>query len=142
MPRQAAAPALVAGVQTLVLEDFPSVELARNLSANGRAHWGVKNRERLTVNARVVIAAQVHGLQPVSGPVRLTFVWVFPRGGRHDLDNLIGSGVTKHAIDSLVRRKYIPDDDSGHVVDVKAEVRVERGRRALEIVLTPVKATT
>lgn len=123
--------------QRIVLADFPSVGLAEKLSPNGRAHWAVKNDARLQVSAMVAMAVVVHGIEPVQGPCVLRFVWVFPRGGRHDLDNLIGSGVTKAAIDALVRKGVLPDDDSGTVVDVKAEVCIERGQRRLEIVLEP-----
>jgi Holliday junction resolvase RusA-like endonuclease len=132
---RAAVPALA--VQSLVLSDFPQPALARTLSANGRAHWGARLSAREKVAARVGIAVRWFGTQPVWGPVRLTFVWVFPRAGRHDLDNLIGSGVTKSAIDSLVRLGVLVDDSSQYVVSVAAEVRVERGVRALEIRIEP-----
>lgn len=74
----------------------------------------------------------------MSEPVRLTFRYVFPDRGRHDLDNL-STGVTKAAIDALVRGEWIAADDSEHVVGVKAEAVYEKGRRALEIIIEPVE---
>jgi Holliday junction resolvase RusA-like endonuclease len=132
---RAAVPALA--VQSLTLSDFPQPALASTLSPNGRAHWGARLSAREKVATRVATAVRWFGTRAVVGPVRLTFVWVFPRGGRHDLDNLIGSGVTKAAIDTLVRLGVLADDSSQHVVSIAAEVRVERGRRALEIRIEP-----
>lgn len=124
-----------APTQTLTLENFPQPILARALSPNGRAHWGQRNAARKTV-AAVVAGASLHArLEPVSGPVRLTFRWVFPTRARRDLDNL-STGVVKSVLDCLVRHGTLADDDSRHVVELKAEAVYEKGRRALEIIIT------
>lgn len=125
------------GIQTIVLPMFPDPKLARALSPNGRVHWGARASAKAKVAGRVALAALLQKLEPVDVPVRIVFRWVFPRGGRHDVDNLIGSGVTKAAIDSLVNAGYLADDSSQYVVSVAAEVQVERGQRRLEIRLEP-----
>lgn len=124
------------GVQTLIVDDFPSTHDARALSPNGRAHWATKNAARKGVASEVVIAATQQGLRAASGPVRLTFRYVFPDQRKRDVDNLT-TGVTKVAIDALVRGRWLAADDSAHVVEVKAEAVVEPGSRRLVIVIEP-----
>lgn len=120
--------------QTLVLEGFPQPSTARALSPNGRVHWGVRDKARKHVAAVVAGAGIAQRLEPTSGPVRLTFRWIFPTRARRDLDNL-STGVVKVVIDSLVRQYVLVDDDSTHVVAVTAEAVYEKGRRALVIVM-------
>lgn len=79
--------------------------------------------------------ALLQRIVPVEGPVRLAFGWVFPTAGRHDLDNLIATA--KPLIDALVTAGILQDDDSRHVVGISAEVRVEKGRRALVVEIAP-----
>lgn len=123
--------------QSLWIEDFPQPATARTLSPNGRAHWAVKSKARDVVAAAVKLAAVRAGWVAVDGPVRVTFRYVRPTRGRIDLDNL-STGVSKAALDSLVRGGYLEDDDSSHVVAVTAEAVYERGRRALQIVVEAV----
>lgn len=120
--------------QTLILEDFPHPADARALSPNGRAHWTTRSVARKEVASVVVIEATRSRLRVMWGPVRLLFRYVFPTRSKHDLDNLT-TGVTKAAIDALVRGGWITADDSRYVVEVKAEAVYEQGRRALEIVI-------
>ena len=122
------------GVQRLVLEDFPQPHVARALSPNGRAHWGVRDKARRMAQAVVVAEAQRSGLRAVGGPVRVTFRYVRPTRGRIDLDNL-STGVSKACLDALVRQGVLEDDDSRHVVELRVEAVYEKGRRALEIVM-------
>jgi Holliday junction resolvase RusA-like endonuclease len=114
-----------------VLEDFPSPALARSLSPNGRVHWARRHEAKREAAHRVACEALLRRVVPVNGPVRITFRWIFPTAGRHDLDNLIATA--KPLIDALVTAGLLEDDDSRHVVGIAAEVRLERGRRALEI---------
>lgn len=121
-------------IQRLVLEDFPQPALARALSPNGRAHWGVEKRAKDAVAVVVVAGIRTSGLRPVGGPVRLTCRWVFPTRARRDLDNL-STGVVKRLIDVLREQEILADDDSRHVVELRVEAVYEKGRRALEIVM-------
>lgn len=125
-------PVAILGRQTLIVDDFPSTADARALSPNGRAHWATKRMARKAVASEVVIAATQQGLRPVDGPVRLLFRYVFPDRRNRDVDNLT-TGVTKAAIDALVRGRWLAADDSEHVTEVKAVAVVERGKRRLEI---------
>jgi Holliday junction resolvase RusA-like endonuclease len=124
------------GAQTLTVDDFPTPDIARVLSPNGRVHWAAKNRARAWVATMVACAAREQRLRPVDGPVRLLFRYVFPDKRQRDVDNLT-TGVTKAAIDALVRGAWLAADDSEHVTEVKAEAVVVKGRRCLEIVIDP-----
>jgi Holliday junction resolvase RusA-like endonuclease len=125
----------VAGFQTLIVQDFPSTADAHALSPNGRVHWTTKNAARKSVASEVVIAATQQRLRPVAGPVRLLFRYVFPDRRKRDLDNL--TAISKPMTDALVRGRWISADDSEHVVEVKAEAVVEKGRRYLEVTIAP-----
>jgi Holliday junction resolvase RusA-like endonuclease len=124
------------GPQTLILEYFPSTATARALSPNGRAHWSRRSAAKNEVAERIGEEAAVIRLRRVIGTVRLLFRFVYPVARTRDVDNLT-TGVTKAAIDALVRGKWIEADDSEHVLSVEAIEVVERGQRRLEIVLTP-----
>ncbi len=77
-------------------------------------------------------AAREQGLHRVDAPVRLLFRYVYPDRRKRDVDNLT-TGVTKAAIDALVRGEWLVADDSEHVTEVKAVAVVEKGSRRLEI---------
>lgn len=126
-------PAGRGAVQTLRVDDFPSPGLARALSPNGRVHWARRAEAKRAVARHIAAAAVLQGIGAVDGPVRVSFRWVFPTNGRHDIDNLIAT--SKPIIDALVTAGILEDDDSRHVVAVSADVAVEKGRRALEITL-------
>src|SRR5690349_23235890 len=79
------------GAQTMVLEDFPSPKLARQLSPNGRVHWAVRAEAKREAAHRIACECLLQRVYAIDGPVRLTFRWVFPTAGRHDLDNLIAT---------------------------------------------------
>lgn len=125
-------------VQTLIVHDFPSPRTFRVLSANGsHGHWAERKYHRDGVMGVVKVTADMQRLRPVHGPVRLTFRWGFPSSRKRDIDNLIGNGVTKAAIDALVEGKWLEADDSEHVVSIVAEVFRNPDGRRLEIVLEP-----
>jgi Holliday junction resolvase RusA-like endonuclease len=128
--------AAILGPQTLILTDFPPPEISRALSPNGRAHWATRRSARMEVESAVVVEGTVSRLRPVVGPLRVTFRYVFPTRRRRDIDNLT-TGVTKAALDALVRGRWIEADDSEHVLSVTAEAVVEPGNRRLEITLAP-----
>lgn len=125
------------GLQWIVIDDFPSPAIARTLSPNGRAHWVSKSTARKAVMARVKLEADRCRLRTCWGPVRLTFRYVYPTHRARDVDNLAGGGVTKAAIDALVRGDWLASDDSEHVTSVEAVPVVERGQRRLEIIVEP-----
>jgi Holliday junction resolvase RusA-like endonuclease len=127
--------------QRIYIPGFPPVKMLRALSANGsHGHWSQTAGWRKDAALWVTVAARCQMLRPMPGRVRLHFVWTFPERRRRDIDNLIGNGVTKGAIDALVTGKWIEADDSEHVVSISAEVHVEYLQRRLEIVLEPLPA--
>jgi hypothetical protein len=120
-------------VQALTIEDFPRPEVARTLSPNGRSHWAVKRKARLTVVDHVTTAAIRGGLRRMKGLVVLHMVYVYPQERTRDADNLSGAGVTKALIDCLVKGGWLDADDTTHLRLAPVEVRVEKGRRAVEL---------
>lgn len=123
--------------QTLVLEDFPRPEIARALSPNGRAHWAAKRKARLNVVDHVTVAAIRGGLRLMRGQVVLSATFVYPDHRKRDDDNL-ATGVLKAVRDCLVLGQWLEADDIEHLRQMPVEVRVEKGRRALEITLEAV----
>jgi hypothetical protein len=119
--------------QTLVLDRFPDPEMARCLSPNGRAHWASKKQAREYVAQHVWYCARMQGLEPMlDGVVTMWPTFIYPVHRRRDDDNL-ASGILKSLRDCLVRRRLIEADDLEHLRQMPVEVRVERGRRALEL---------
>ena len=121
-------------VQTLVIPDFPSVEIARALSPNGRAHWRERAAWRAVVR-EAVWAAWVYRqdeLRPVHPPARVTYRWIVPDRRARDLDNH-GTGVTKSVQDTLVRLKLLPGGDHSTALTSTVEIIYEKGIRRMEI---------
>ncbi len=126
--------ALKSGVQTLTIEDFPRPEIARALSPNGRAHWAVKRKARLSVVDHVTVAAIKGGMRLTRGKVQMHIRYVFPDRRLRDQDNWT-TGVTKALIDTLVNGQWLEGDDSERLRLAPVEFSVQPGRRALEITL-------
>lgn len=81
------------------------------------------------------MSARVQGLQPVTGPVEVTFRWVVPNRQKRDIDNLAGNGCVKAILDALVEGKYLVDDSTRYVTAVHTAVVHEKGSRYLVVVL-------
>ncbi|HEY8743964.1 MAG TPA: hypothetical protein VIU62_12735 [Chloroflexota bacterium] len=128
------APRSGAGGQTLVIEDFPRPEIARTLSPNGRAHWAAKRKARINVIDHVTVAALGQHLRnfPAIWLVVLSPTFIYPDHRRRDDDNL-ATGVMKAVRDCLVNGGWLEADDTDHLKQMPVEVRVEKGRRALEL---------
>lgn len=124
--------------QTLVVEDFPSPELALTLSPNGRAHWAVRQKAKNVVRDAVWTAwvTRQFELVPVHPPVHVTYRWIVPDRKHRDIDNA-STGVVKVAQDTLVRLGMLPGGDHSTVLTSHTEIVYEKGQRRLEIVLTP-----
>jgi Holliday junction resolvase RusA-like endonuclease len=121
----------------LVLDDFPDPRLARQLSPNGRAHWGARVAARDRVARHVVAAVLLEVLpRPILPPVVLAPVYVFPDHRRRDADNL-STGVLKAVIDCLVRCGVLVGDHLDVLRLAPVEVLVEKGERRLELRLEP-----
>lgn len=125
--------------QWIVLEDFPSPEIARTLSPNGRAHFGTVIRAKKSVRERIVAAVHVQEPFPVAPPARVLYRWIVPDNRRRDLDNH-GTGVVKVIQDSLVKLGVLPGGDHSEALTSRVEIVVQKYRRAMEICLEPVSA--
>lgn len=123
----------------LVLPNFPSPDVARALSPNGRKHWSAKKTAREWVAARVALALHLHPVPPVTGRARLAIRWVFPQERKRDLDNHT-TGVVKALIDALVQAQVLSADDSAHLELAPVEIVVERGQRRMELTLEALEA--
>jgi hypothetical protein len=69
------------------------------------------------------------------GLVMLHMTYVMPNERARDQDNYSGSGVTKAVIDVLVKGQWLDGDDTARLRLAPVEIRVEKGRRALELQL-------
>lgn len=134
MPRHQPTTAAAPATQTLVLEDFPSPEVARTLSPNGRAHWKAKRAAGGIVYEHVMAALARQPIVPMTGRVILRPTFVYPVKRRRDDDNL-ATGVMKVVRDALVAKGILADDSTRHVRQEPAEVRVEKGVRRLVLVI-------
>jgi Holliday junction resolvase RusA-like endonuclease len=117
----------------LELDNFPRPSVARTLSPNGRAHHMAKYHAVQAVQTHVKVMATMAGLRPMEGLVSLKLTYVLPQHRRRDTDNYSGGGVTKAVIDALVRGGYLEADDTDHLRLLPVEIRVERGKRSLEL---------
>ena len=129
----------ILGPQRLILDPIDP-KLVQRLSANSRAqsHWPRTNAKN-AVKDRVFNEAVYQRLRPFAVPVSVTFRWIVPTRGRRDLDNLASNGIVKASLDALVEGRWLADDSSQWVREVRTEMEYERGRRALEITLAPVE---
>jgi hypothetical protein len=118
--------------QAITIEDFPRPEIARQLSPNGRAHWAVRQKARRTVVDHVTAAALRGGLQRMRGLVVLHVTFVYGEHRTRDQDNLT-TGVMKALIDCLVKGGWLAADDMTHLRIAPVDVRIEKGRRAVEL---------
>ena len=128
-------------VQTLIIPDFPSVDIARTLSPNGRAHWVARQKAKESV-AEAVWAAWVSRqdeLRPMPPPVHVTYRWIVPDRRHRDLDNH-GTGVVKVVQDTLVRLKLLPGGDHSTALTSTVEIVYEKHQRRLEVQIASIIA--
>lgn len=113
--------------QRLVIEGWlPPHEL------NGpHQHWATRRQQRLMAGLTVLGAARHADWRRVEGRVRLTVTFVYPRKYRIDAENLHAR--LKGPLDALKGEYFV--DDSMDWLDLVVRVRVEKGRKATELVL-------
>jgi hypothetical protein len=114
------------------MKDFPDPVMARLLSPNGRAHWAKKRTAREYVRRHVWYFTRMQELEPMTGLVVIWPTFIYPVVRKRDDDNL-ATGVMKAVRDALVLRGLLEADDTDHLKQMPVEVRVEKGRRALEL---------
>lgn len=128
--------------QRIVLENLDAKTVQR-LSANGlgrgQSFWPRSNARKRVMAAVYALAIEA-GWQQFAMPVTATFRWIVPTRGRRDIDNLASNGIVKAALDALKGEdRWLVDDSSQYVIEVRTEMAYEKGRRALEITLEPVR---
>jgi hypothetical protein len=118
--------------QQLLLDNFPRPSVARTLSPNGRAHHMQRARATEAVAIHVRVMAIMQGLRRMQGPVVMQPTFVYPVRRKRDDDNA-ATGVLKATRDALVRGSWLEADDVEHLRQLPVEMRIEKGRRALEL---------
>jgi hypothetical protein len=118
--------------QRLVLDQFPRPSVARTLSPNGRAHHMQRARATEAVAIHVRVMAIMQGLRKMHGHVVMQPTFVYPVRRKRDDDNA-ATGVLKSVRDSLVRGGWLEADDVEQLRQLPVEMRIEKGRRALEL---------
>lgn len=122
--------------QVLVLDNFPSPDVSRCLSPNGRAHWRLRQVAKEAVVEAVWAAwvSRQDELHPVPPPAHVTYRWIMPDRRHRDLDNH-GTGVVKAVQDTLVRLKLLPGGDHSTALTSTVEIVYEKGSRRMEIAM-------
>lgn len=80
------------------------------------AHWSQIKQARDTTHLLMKAAIRKAKLTTLPTPVRITIIWFAPNRHLRDPDGLALQ--VKMCIDSLVKEKVIPDDNSTKVYDV------------------------
>lgn len=123
------------GPQTLILPGYPSPSQATLLGPNaGSRRWGVAE-ERKRIQTWAALEAQAQGLEPALPPLHVTFCYVVPTRTRRDWDNY--ALIAKPVQDGLVKAGILAGGDHFEVLTAIVKFRVEKGRRALEITISP-----
>ena len=123
------------GVQTLLLDGYPTPEQATMLGPNrGSRRWGVA-KARTEIHHWVAVAVHLQEIVPVPPPVHVTYRYVVPTRTHRDWDNY--ALIAKPCQDGLVKAGILIGGDHFEALTASVVFRVERGRRALEIVLEP-----
>jgi len=92
----------------------------------------VKRKARLHVINVVTVYAVKQSLIRMRPPVLLRICYVVPDHRARDQDNY-STGVTKAVIDCLVKGQWLDGDSTNMLRLAPVEIRVEKGRRALEL---------
>lgn len=120
------------GRQTLILDDFPTLEQQDLLGPNnGSRRWAVAE-ERKRVQATTGVEVKRQGIRPLGPPVNVVYTFVVPDRARRDWDNY--ALICKPVQDGLVKSGVLVGDHYA-VLTAQVAFRVERGARRLEITL-------
>lgn len=106
------------------------------MSANDqrRAHWSKVRSAKADTEQLVAIAAHNAGVGEICGPVSVRIVWYAPDGRKRDVDSL--SVFAKSCLDSLKKKKVIPDDSSDIVTEVKlGPIVIARDNPRIEVII-------
>jgi Holliday junction resolvase RusA-like endonuclease len=122
----------VSSAQVLILDGYPTQEQQEVLGPNsGSRRWRVAEM-RSAVQVETGIEARRQRITPVAPPVFAMFRFVVPDRSRRDWDNY--ALICKPVQDGLVKAGILVGDHYA-VLTAQVSFRVEKGRRALEIVL-------
>lgn len=124
----------VNSVQTLTITDWLPDQLA-----NGpHGHWRVRQKKLQAAQTMVWASGKHAGIEPVTGPVRVTVTFVFAQKRRRDTDNLYSRA--KGVVDGLVKGGWIEDDNTEVLeLHVLSAVSIEK-RKSTRITLEPLAA--
>jgi Holliday junction resolvase RusA-like endonuclease len=106
-------------------------------TAANRANPRAGARAKRAAERQVAWGVKIARLEPIDGPVFLTFAWHEP-DRRRDVDNV--AFAKKFILDALVQLGVLPGDGRKHVVGFSDEFHLDRRRP--RVVVTIDKATT
>jgi len=90
------------------------------LNLNGYRNWQFQVNNQLKKLFKITVAEDVRNLEPVGGPVRITYSIFYPTKRVFDVDN-IGTVISKFTMDSLVEFGILVDDNYNHVPEIVFE---------------------
>lgn len=110
-----------------ILFDYKYPSLNEYINAC-RSHWSRGARMKRECDAATALMVRMQRVKPVTGPVRIRFVW-HERTARRDWDNI--RFAAKFVLDGLVKAGVLPDDGQAWVRGLSDEVVVD-GRQFVE----------
>jgi crossover junction endodeoxyribonuclease RusA len=100
-----------------------------SINEANRMHWAARRRRLDPWHARTFLYAKALEIDTQTEPVNIKLTLTFPRGGRRDPHNYVGT-VVKTVVDALVRAGIVPDDTPDWVTVVDPEIRVAKDNLA------------
>ena len=90
------------------------------LNLNNYRNWKFQLNNQLKKTFKITVANDIRNLEPVGGPVKITYSIFYPTKRAFDVDN-IGTVISKFTMDALVEFEIIEDDNYHFVPEIVFE---------------------
>ena len=90
------------------------------LNLNNYRNWQFQLNNQLKKTFKITVANDIRNLEPVGGPVKITYSIFYPTKRAFDVDN-IGTVISKFTMDALVEFGIIEDDNYHFVPEIVFE---------------------
>ena len=90
------------------------------LNLNNYRNWQFQLNNQLKKTFKITVAKDIRNLEPVGGPVKITYSIFYPTKRAFDVDN-IGTVISKFTMDALVEFEIIEDDNYHFVPEIVFE---------------------
>lgn len=90
------------------------------LNLNNYRNWQFQLNNQLKKTFKITVANDIRNLEPVGGPVKITYSIFYPTKRAFDVDN-IGTVISKFTMDALVEFEIIEDDNYHFVPEIVFE---------------------